>query len=286
MTVAVNRVELAPGLYFLATPIGSARDITLRTLDILSSAEVLCAEDTRSLRKLMDIHGIKLEGRRIISYHDHSSDRDRLQIISALEDERSVAYVSEAGTPMIADPGFQLGRMALEAGHMVTSAPGPSAVLAALTNSGLPTDRFYFAGFAPSAASARRKFLGSLDAVQATLVLYESPKRIHRMLEDCVQVFGVDRSAVLARELTKKFEEVLRGTLGELVDTLADRALKGEIVVLLDRAEKSDASEEAILSALQTALTTMSRKDAVQTVSDDLAVPRRKVYQLALDLPK
>lgn len=284
MTVAVNRVDLAAGLYFLATPIGSARDITLRALDILSSAEVLCAEDTRSLRKLMDIHGIALNGRRVLAYHDHSKDRDRAAILAALDDGRSVAYVSEAGTPMIADPGFQLGRDAMEAGHLVTSAPGASAVLAALTNSGLGTDRFFFAGFSPSSKSARRRFLSELKAIPGTLVLYESPKRIHAMLEDCVQEFGPDRSAAVARELTKKFEEVLRSSLQELSAQLAERTLKGEIVVLIERGSKAEPTEAEIVNALTKSLEDMSRKDAVQAVSDSLDVPRRQVYQLALSL--
>lgn len=286
--MAGNRINLAPGLYFLATPIGAARDITLRALDILSSAEVLIAEDTRSLRKLMDIHGIALEGRRVFAYHDHSKPSDRERALQALSDGKSVAYASEAGTPLIADPGYQLSRMAIEAGHSVISAPGPSAVLAALAVSGLGTDRFFFAGFPPNTSAARQAFISELANVPGTLVFYESPKRVHRMLEDLAQICGGNRQAVVARELTKKFEEVLRGSLDELRAELAERTLKGEIVVLVERAETGTnaASEEDISEALENAMKNLSLKDAVAQVSKDLNLSRRMVYQKALELSK
>jgi len=172
---AANRVILPAGLYFLATPIGTARDITLRALDILASADVLAAEDTRSLRKLMDIHGVALNGRNVLSYHDHSGEGQRARLLRALEEGKSVAYASEAGTPLIADPGYQLGRVASDAGHLVTAAPGPSALLTALAISGLATDSFFFAGFAPSAKGARQNYFRSLAEVPGTLVFYESP---------------------------------------------------------------------------------------------------------------
>jgi 16S rRNA (cytidine1402-2'-O)-methyltransferase len=283
---AANRVTLAPGLYFLATPIGTARDITLRALDILASADVLAAEDTRSLRKLMDIHGIALEGRSVISYHDHNGEAARPKIIAALEAGKSVGYASEAGTPLIADPGFQLGRLASEAGHLVTSAPGPSAVIAALTISGLATDRFHFAGFAPNAAGARRSFLEGLKDVEATLVLYESPKRIHKSLRDVEAVMGPERQIAVARELTKKFEEVLKGSVAEVQDQIKDRTLKGEIVVMIARAEPVAFDENAMRSMLEIEMKTRSLKDAVAAVAESSGQPRRKVYQTALDMEK
>ena len=283
---AANRVTLAPGLYFLATPIGTARDITLRALDILASADVLAAEDTRSLRKLMDIHGIALEGRSVISYHDHNGEAARPKIIAALEAGKSVGYASEAGTPLIADPGFQLGRLASEAGHLVTSAPGPSAVIAALTISGLATDRFLFAGFAPNAAGARRSFLEGLKDVEATLVLYESPKRIHKSLRDVEAVMGPERQIAVARELTKKFEEVLKGSVAEVQDQIKDRTLKGEIVVMIARAEPVAFDENAMRSMLEIEMKTRSLKDAVAAVAESSGQPRRKVYQTALDMEK
>ncbi|MFY0692335.1 MAG: 16S rRNA (cytidine(1402)-2'-O)-methyltransferase [Paracoccaceae bacterium] len=283
---AANRVTLAPGLYFIATPIGTARDITLRALDILASADILAAEDTRSLRKLMDIHGIALEGRTLLAYHDHNGKAQRPRILSALEAGKSVVYASEAGTPLIADPGFQLARAVSEAGYDVTAAPGPSAVLAALTVSGLPTDSFFFAGFAPTAGGQRRKFLQALSDVPGTLVFYESPKRVYKMLDDLVSVYGTSRQAAVARELTKKFEEVIRGSLGELQRDLAGRTLKGEIVVLVDRGETEAWDDDAVLGLLSDALDGGSVKDAVAQVVAQTGLPRRQVYQLALSLEK
>ena len=275
---------LAPGLYFLATPIGAARDITLRALDILGSAEVLAAEDTRTLRHLMEIHGIPLGDRPLIAYHDHHGEAMRPRLLRALAEGKSVAYASEAGTPLVADPGYQLSRAAIAAGHPVIAAPGPSAVLAALTVAGLPTDRFLFAGFPPPAAGARQRFLAELGEVQATLVLYESPKRISRLLGELSESLGAERQAAVCRELTKRFEEVSRGTLGELAAAFATREVKGEIVVLVDRAGPVRATEAGLEAALRQALTGQSRKDAVAAVSAALGLPRREVYQAALAL--
>lgn len=282
--MAAIRKKLEPGLYFVATPIGTARDITLRALDILASADVLAAEDTRSLRRLMDIHAISLEGRHIIAYHDHNGASQRPKIIQAIADGESVAYASEAGTPLIADPGFQLGREVVEAGGTVTTAPGASAAIAALTVSGLPSDRFLFAGFVPTSKGARQRFLSEFEDLQATLILYESPKRIHKLLDAMVAVFGGDRQVVIVRELTKKFEEVLRGSLDTLVDQIGERSLKGEIVVLVDRAAQGQMEETDLEDFLRVALLTSSRKDAVAQVSAQTGTPRRVVYQLALQL--
>jgi 16S rRNA (cytidine1402-2'-O)-methyltransferase len=276
---------LSAGLYFVATPIGTARDITLRALDILASADVLAAEDTRTLRRLMDIHGIALGDRQIIAYHDHNGPAARPRLFRALDEGKSVAYASEAGTPMVADPGFVLGRDAIAAGHQVTSAPGPSAVIAALTIAGLPTDRFLFAGFAPNARSARRKFLQKFTHSDATLVFYESPKRVHKTLDDMVLTFGSTRQAAVCREITKKFEEVLRGTLAEINVAISGRVLKGEIVVVVDR-NRDVIKAESMEEALKTAMESMSVKDAATIVSEALGVPRRQVYQAALALGK
>lgn len=279
-----ERQVLAPGLYFVSTPIGAARDITLRALDILASADVLAAEDTRTLRHLMEIHGIPVAGRPLLAYHDHNGDQIRPRLIRALQEGKSVAYASEAGTPLVADPGFQLGRAAIEAGQPVTAAPGPSAVLAALTVSGLPSDRFLFAGFAPATAGARQRFLAELAAVQATLVLYESPKRVARLLAEMVPIFGAGRAAVVCRELTKRFEETQRGPLGDLAAAFADRAVKGEIVVLVDRAAAGVADPAAVETALREALRDMRVKDAAHAVAARFGLPRRDVYQQALGL--
>jgi len=282
---AANRVNLATGLYFLATPIGTARDITLRALDILASADVLAAEDTRSLRRLMDIHGIALDGRPMVAYHDHNGPQARPRIMAALAEGKSVAYASEAGTPLIADPGYALGRAVAEEGHLVTAAPGPSAVLTALTISGLATDAFFFAGFAPPAKGARQSFLRELAEVPGTLVFYESPKRVHKMLDDLLEVYG-DREAVVARELTKKFEETRKGVLSQLVAELKGVTLKGEVVVLVARGERSVFDENDMEILLKDAMQSGSMKDAVATVVASTGLPKRKVYQAALALEK
>ncbi|WP_127901065.1 16S rRNA (cytidine(1402)-2'-O)-methyltransferase [Solirhodobacter olei] len=282
--MAGAEARLGPGLYFVATPIGAARDITLRTLDILGQAEVLAAEDTRSLRHLMEIHGVALGGRPLLAYHDHNGAAMRPRILRALEEGRSVAYASEAGTPLVADPGYQLARAAIGAGHKVISAPGPSAVLAALTVSGLPTDRFLFAGFPPAAAGARKRFWAELAAVPATLVIYESPKRISRTLIELCESLGALRQAAVCRELTKRFEEVSRGTLAELAEAFAARDVKGEIVLVVDRAGEVVPEAGALEAALREALGRASVKDAAAEVAAALGLPRREVYQAALKL--
>lgn len=278
------RQTLAPGLYLVATPIGAARDITLRTLDILASADVIAAEDTRSLRKLMDIHAVPLEGRPLLAYHDHNGARVRPRLMEALSAGKSVVYASEAGTPMVADPGFDLARAAIAEGRGLISAPGPSAVITALTLSGLPTDRFLFAGFLPNTATARKTALRGLSGVPATLALYESPKRVAAMLRDAASVLGPDRQAAVCRELTKKFEEVLRGTLSELAADMSENPRKGEMVVLIDRAGERTVNLSDIEEALRAVMNDMSVRDAADAVSHELGLKRRQVYQIALKL--
>jgi len=274
----------AAGLHFVATPIGAARDITLRALDLLATADVLAAEDTRTLRHLMAIHGVRLGDRPLIAYHDHNGAAQRPRLLAALAAGKSIAYASEAGTPLIADPGFQLGRAVVDAGHRVFAAPGASAVLAALTVSGLPTDRFLFAGFAPVTAGARQKFLTELAETNATIVIYESPKRVRKIFVEIVQYFGKDRRAVICRELTKRFEEVVRGTAGELLVWLEDRPIKGEIVILIDRAPERQLDVAGLGAAIVAALAVHSLKDAVALVAEQTGTPRRVVYQAALKL--
>lgn len=273
---------IPPGLHFVSTPIGAARDITLRALDVLAAADVLVAEDTRTLKQLMEIHGIALNGRPLIAYHDHSGAGPLQRLLGLLADGKSLAYASEAGTPLISDPGFELARAVAAAGLPMTAAPGPCAAICALTLSGLPSDRFLFAGFAPTAKSARRSFLAELAGTQATLILYESPKRLGGLLADMVTTLGAARQAVVCRELTKRFEEVLRGSLEHLAAEVAGREIKGEVVVLVDRAAPADASDEDIGSALDEALKSMSVKDAASFVSQTLGVSRKIAYQIAL----
>jgi 16S rRNA (cytidine1402-2'-O)-methyltransferase len=281
-----QKVPLSAGLYFVGVPIGTARDITLRALDVLASADVLAAEDTRSLRRLMEIHGVPLDGRRVLALHDHSGTGVQDKLLAAIRDGRSVAYASEAGMPLIADPGFELSRAVSQADLMLTCAPGPSAVLTALALAGLPTDAFFFAGFLPNAKSARLTALQKLKDVQGTLVFYESPKRVGAMLRDAAKALGEERPAAVCRELTKKFEEVRRGTLGELQEYYADKSPKGEIVVLIDRGRLQSVSESDLTSDLASALETMSMRDAVDMVAQAHNLPRRQVYQAALEQGK
>lgn len=278
--------KLAAGLYFVATPIGTARDITLRALDVLASADVIAAEDTRTARRLMDIHGVPLGDRPLVAYHDHNGGQARPRLLRYLEEGKSVAYASEAGTPLVADPGYGLALAAIDAGYPVTSAPGPSAAVAALTIAGLPTDQFHFAGFSPNSKKARQTFIQSLAKIQATLVFYESPKRIAAALVDFAQVLGGDRKAAVCREITKKFEEVSRGTLDELAASFSQRTVKGEIVVVIDRGAGEEIAATSIEDALKKALETHSIKDSATIVSEALNIPRRDVYQAALAMNK
>ena len=258
---------IPPGLHFVSTPIGAARDITLRALDVLTGADMLVAEDTRTLKRLLEIHGIALGGRPLIAYHDHSGAAQMQRLLGLLAEGKSLAYASEAGTPLISDPGFELARAAVAAGLPISAAPGPCAAVCALTVSGLPSDRFLFAGFAPSAKAARRSFLADLAGVQATLILYESPKRLAALLEDLAAILGGSRQAAVCREMTKRFEEILRGTLAKLASDVAARDIKGEIVVLVDRSPPAEATSESVEAALDEALQTMSVKDAASFVS-------------------
>ncbi len=281
----MSAAGLTPGLYLVATPIGTARDITLRALDILASADVLAAEDTRNTRRLLDIHSIALGDRRLLSYHDHNGNRQRPVILEALRAGKSVGFVSDAGTPLLADPGYGLSCAVIAEGLPVWSAPGPSALLAALCVAGQPTDRFLFAGFAPNKTTARKKFFAELAPVTVTLVFYESPKRIHGSLTDMVHAFGEDRRVSVCRELTKKFETVYRGTLADVAAEFADiNSPKGEIVVVLGPPTVSAPAAEDIDRALRYALATMRVKDAANTVSVQFGIARKLAYQRALEL--
>ncbi|WP_333714892.1 16S rRNA (cytidine(1402)-2'-O)-methyltransferase [Yoonia sp.] len=279
-----ERKPLSAGLYLVATPIGSARDITLRALDVLASADVIAAEDTRTARKLMDIHGVPLAGRQVIAFHDHSGAQTVARLIAAMQAGQSVAYVSEAGTPLVADPGYELATAAIASGLTVTTAPGPSAAITALTVAGLPTDRFAFIGFLPASRAQRGAEIAALRDLPMTLVFYESPKRVGEMLIDLRDTLGGERQAVVCRELTKKFEEVTRGDLAWLADHYTGTATKGEIVVLVGRAGATTVGQDDIAAALQEAMKTMRVKDAATTVAGAMGLPRRQVYQIALGL--
>lgn len=278
-----QNISLKPGLYLVATPIGNARDITLRALDVLASADVIAAEDTRMTRKLMDIHGIALNGRRLIPYHDHSGASARAGVLKLISEGKSVAYASDAGSPLIADPGFALARDLVAEGAYVTALPGACAPINALSLSALPTDRFLFAGFPPAAKSARANWLRELLPLPTTLIVFESPKRIQKLLVELCSLGEGARQAAVCRELTKKFEEVRRGTVAELADHLADHPIKGEVVLVIDRPviiQDDSSMDEMLISAMEN----MSMKDAVDAVSGALGIARRKVYQAALVL--
>ena len=281
----MTAAKLPPGLYIVSTPIGAARDITLRALDILSVADIIAAEDTRNTRKLMDIHGITLGDRKLISYHDHNGEEKRPFLLRELEEGQSVALVSDAGTPLLADPGYHLAQHVRDEGYNVRTAPGASAFLAALCVAGQPTDKFFFAGFAPNKTKARTDFFRSLADIPSTLVFYESPKRLSKCLADMVAIFGGPRSATICRELTKKFEEARRGTLQELVDHYADAPTpKGEIVIVVGIPVKAKITQKDIDAALLTALKDMKVKDAANKVSQDMGISRKEAYNRALDI--
>lgn len=279
-----DKGQLSAGIYLVATPIGSARDITLRALDVLAGADVIAAEDTRTARKLMEIHGIALAGRRIVAFHDHSDRATAARLVGEARDGRAVAYVSEAGTPLVSDPGFELVREAIAAGVAVTAVPGASAVLAALTVAGLPTDRFLFAGFLPAQGAARAAAIADLRGVTATLVFYESPRRVGALMADLAAGLGGARPAAVARELTKRFEEVRRGSLADLAETYAAEEPRGEVVVLVGHATAEATDEDAVRAALAEAMKTMRMKDAATAVAGATGMARREVYQIALGM--
>ncbi len=272
---------MAAGLYVLATPIGNARDISLRALEVLKSCDVIAAEDTRVTAKLLAIHGIS---RPLIRYNDHNGKEMRPQILARLERGGAVALVSDAGTPLVSDPGYKLVREAIAAGANVVAIPGPSAVLAALTLSGLPSDRFLFAGFLPSRAGERKTTLEELKTVRATLVFFESAQRLAESLEAMAEVLG-DRASAMARELTKLHEEVRRGTLRELAAHYAKAgAPKGEVTLLVGAALEASADDAKVDAALKAALAFMPVKAAAELVAGLTDGSRKALYARALEL--
>jgi 16S rRNA (cytidine1402-2'-O)-methyltransferase len=273
----VSKREAA--LLVVATPIGNLDDVTTRALRALREADLIACEDTRTTAKLLAAHGI---GTATTPYHDHNAERARPKLLKALEDGRTVALVSDAGTPLVADPGFKLVREAIARGIRVIPIPGPSAALAALVVSGLPSDRFLFAGFLPATASARKTALRELAAVPATLVFFESPQRLAESLAAMAAVLG-DRQAAVARELTKLFEETQRGSLSELAARYGIPP-KGEVVVVVGPPIRAEASDEEIDHLLEAALQRESVRDAAAAVAEATGRPKRDVYGRALAL--
>jgi 16S rRNA (cytidine1402-2'-O)-methyltransferase len=273
--------RIAPGLHVVATPIGNLGDITLRALVTLAGADLIACEDTRITRRLLDRYGI---GTPLISYHEHNAAKVRPTLLRELADGAAIALVSDAGTPLISDPGFKLVRAARDAGYAVTALPGPSAALAALAIAGLPTDAFFFAGFLPSKQSARRARIAELASIPATLVLFESAPRIAATLADLTAALG-DREAALCRELTKIHEEVRRGELAMLAQDCAAAEMRGEIVLIIAGAA-ARLPAVAPDSMLRQALARLSLRDAVSEVAHATGLPRRELYRRALALAK
>jgi 16S rRNA (cytidine1402-2'-O)-methyltransferase len=264
----------------VATPIGNLRDITLRALEALRRADAVVCEDTRVTGRLLARHGIAAP---LVAYHDHNAARVRPHIVRRLERGETLALVSDAGTPLIADPGYRLVQAAIAGGIHVTVFPGPSSVLAALVLSGLPTDRFLFAGFLPPRGGARRTALAELRAVPATLVFLESPSRLGEALADMAGALG-DRPAAVVREITKLFEEARRDRLAALAETYANAPPKGEIVVVVGPPEAAAASPGEVDAQLAAALSTMSVRSAAEAVAAATGLPKREVYRRALAL--
>ncbi|HAA93479.1 MAG: 16S rRNA (cytidine(1402)-2'-O)-methyltransferase [Rhodospirillaceae bacterium] len=288
MTLAIHdksagkQAKTPEGLYVIPTPIGNLRDITLRALDILAEVDLIACEDTRITQRLLNAFELKTP---MVPYHDHNAAKQRPRLLKKLAAGETIALVSDAGTPLISDPGYKMVCETIEAGYSVTVLPGASAAITGLLAAGLPTDRFLFAGFPPSRSGGRRKFFAEFESCSASLIFFESPKRLGASLSDMAYAFG-DRPASIARELTKKFEEVRRGSLLELAAASADSpAPKGEIVVIVGPPTEAetptpDEIDKAILAMLDNA----SLKQTAEEVSAALNLPRRQIYQRALQL--
>jgi 16S rRNA (cytidine1402-2'-O)-methyltransferase len=268
---------LEPGLHIVATPIGNLGDITLRALATLGQADVVYCEDTRHSRTLFSHFGLAAKLR---PYHEHNGEAERPRILQRLASGERVALISDAGTPLISDPGYKLTRDVIAAGHAVFAAPGPCAAIAALAVAGLPTDSFMFAGFLPARSGQRKSRLQELATIPATLIFYEAPTRVAEALIDMADVLG-DRPCVVARELTKLHEDVRRGTIAGLAKTIGNESLRGEVAIVVGPPLEAEITDEMIMAALAAAMKTGSTRDAVRSVTEGLGVPRSRVYNLA-----
>ncbi|MGL5446409.1 MAG: 16S rRNA (cytidine(1402)-2'-O)-methyltransferase [Rhabdaerophilum sp.] len=273
---------MQPGLHLVATPIGNLGDITIRALDTLAGADLILAEDTRVTKGLLTHFGIATP---LLAYHEHNAAREEVQLIARLRAGETLALVSDAGTPLVSDPGQKLAQAAIEAGIPVTTAPGASSVLAALVLAGLPAERFAFEGFLPSKQGERRRRIREIAGFPMTQVLFEAPHRLVETLEDLAALLGA-REAAVAREITKKFETVRRGTLLALAAAYASEAApKGEIVIVIaPPAPEAPPEGDAVDTALRKALEIHTQRDAVEIVSGELGLKRREVYARALRL--
>lgn len=283
--MAVHIPPIRAGLYLVATPIGTASDISLRALDLIKNANVLVAEDTRNLRKLMNIHDIILNDRPLISYHDHNGQEKRPKILDYIKNQKSVVLVSDAGTPLIADPGYQLVQEVISKGYYLSGIPGASAVLSALVVSGLPTDKFLFGGFLPNKDHAKKIFLSQYLNLKATLVVYESPSRLVKTLNLLVEIYEKTRTIAVCRELTKRFEDIQRGNLDRIAAHFASQErIKGEIVLVIGPAETKLLNSNEIEKNLIAVFDYMTFKDSVSFVTKKLKVSKKIVYAKALKI--
>lgn len=274
-------MTLQPGLYVAATPIGNLKDVTFRVIEALKGADRILCEDTRQTAKLCAAYGISTPR---AAYNEHNAGRVQPEILDALAAGAAICLVADAGTPLISDPGYRLVRAARDAGVKVFPLPGPSAVIAALSASGAPAEKFFFAGFPPAKTEARLEFLKSLAAIDATLVFYEGPSRLRASLQSMAEAFG-GRRAVVARELTKMFEEFDEGPLEALAEKYAAAAPKGELVVIVYPPEEKTAATSAEIDRfLNAALASMSVKDAAAAAADALGIARKTAYERALAL--
>lgn len=276
--------KAAPGLHLVATPIGNLGDITLRALEVLAGADVVACEDTRISRRLMERYGISAD---LKQYHEHNAEAARPKILARLAEGGSIALVSDAGTPLISDPGFKLVREVTAAGFDVFALPGPSSVLTALAVSALPTDRFFFEGFLPSKQVARRTRLEELSRIDATIVMFESGNRVQEMLGDLADIMG-QRDAAICRELTKLHEEISRGSVADLAKTADELETRGEFVVVLGppAADAQAMTDNDLDALLRTSLLRDSVKDAVAHAVELSGRQRRAVYARALELAR
>ena len=271
---------LEGGLYIVATPIGNLGDMTVRAATTLARADAILCEDTRVSRTLLARYAIK---RPLRAFHEHNEEAEQVRVLAELADGHAIALISDAGTPLLSDPGFKLIRAVVAAGHPVVALPGASAVLAGLTMSGLPTDSFFFGGFLPARQAARRARLEQLATVPASLVLFESPGRLAEALGDIAATLG-SREVVVARELTKHFEEVRRGSAADLLRDIEAEGVKGEIVIVIAPPAARETSDDDIVGALRREMATSSLRDAARIVADDLGATRSRVYQIGLKL--
>ncbi len=271
---------VAPGLYLVATPIGNLRDLTLRALDVLEAADVVLAEDTRVTAKLLSAYGLS---KKLERYDDHVAESAGPRVLKALAGGATVALVSDAGTPLVSDPGYRLVKAVVEAGLPVHPIPGASSVLAALSLAGLPTDRFLFAGFPPAKSAARRTIFEELAPLRSTLVFFETGPRLRASLSDMAAVFG-PREAAVGRELTKLYEECIRGPLDALAADPRLEAPRGEIVVVVGPGEAKAATPEDADAALTEALTRVGPAEAASEVAKALGLDRKQLYRRSLEL--